>query len=148
MGPLSSATAGRALAAGWPDALVRTVGESGRGFVEAVADGWVSPLQTTVLDGAPVEMAATASGEVVVLGVSGGGPAEAGTPIPYDASSIVLGRAIAEALVEHRPRRLLVDLGGLDVHDAGAGLLAALGATSAGAELTGGVGGLAGLSAV
>jgi glycerate kinase len=148
MGPLSSATASRALAVGWPEALVRTVGESGRGFVEAVADGWASPLQTSVLDGAPVEMAATASGEVVVLGVSGGGPAEAGTPIPYDASSVVLGRAIAEALVEHRPRRLLVDLGGLDVHDAGAGLLAALGATSAGAELTGGVRGLAGLSAV
>ena len=71
-----------------------------------------------------------------------------GSPIPYGSGSLLLGRAIATILTEHRPRRLLVDLAGIDVHDAGAGLLAGLGARSSGADLTTGVAGLTGLSAV
>jgi glycerate kinase len=153
IGPLSSATAGGALATGWPGADVVPVGEAGTGFVEATADGWQSPLQTGVLDGivmewsvAGVDVGAGADG---VLGVSAGGSlSQTDSPIPYEASSLVLGQAIAAVLSEHRPRRLLVDLAGIDVHDAGAGLLAALGARTAGGELAGGVNGLSGLDAV
>ena len=84
-----------------------------------------------------------------MLAVSGvGGAAVEGSPIPYGSGSLLLGRAIATILTEHRPRRLLVDLAGIDVHDAGAGLLAGLGARSSGADLTTGVAGLTGLSAV
>ena len=51
-------------------------------------------------------------------------------------------------LTSQRPDRLLLDLAGMDVHDAGAGLLAGLGARASGADLTAGVAGLAGLTAV
>ena len=147
MGALSSAEAGRALAAGWPDAELRPVGEAGRGFVEATADGWDGTLQSAVWDGLPVEWAVR--GADAVLAVSGvGGVAVEGSPIPYASGSLFLGRAIAMVLTEHRPRRLFVDLAGVDVHDAGAGLLAGLGARSSGADLTTGVAGLSGLSAV
>jgi glycerate kinase len=147
MGALSSAQAGRALAAGWPGAEVRPVGEAGQGFVEATADGWGGPAQRAVWDGLPVEWATRS--DAAVLAVSGiAGAAVEGSPIPYDAGSLLLGRAIATILTEHRPRRLLVDLAGLDVHDAGAGLLAGLGARSAGADLRAGVAGLTGLAAV
>ncbi len=159
MGPLSSAAAGKALASGWPGAVTRAVGEAGRGFVEATADGWGSVLQTAVVDGAVLESARAA--DAVVLGVSGvfdelGVLGESGvdaharpeSPIPYQASSFVLGQAIGALLAEDRPKRLLVDLAGLDVHDAGAGLLAGLGARSSGGRLSDGVAGLSGLTAV
>ncbi|MDN5764014.1 MAG: glycerate kinase [Microlunatus sp.] len=148
MGPLSSAQAGRALASGWPGAQVRTAGEAGAGFVEATADGWEAPLQRAVLDGLPVESAVSAAGAAVV-GVSRlRAPAGDNSPIPYHASSAVLGRAVASILREYRPRRLLVDLAGLDVHDGGAGLLAELGAHGEGGDLDAGVAGLGGLDAV
>ena len=147
MGPLSSAEAGRALAAGWPGAELRPVGEAGRGFAEATADGWGDTLQGAVWDGLPVEWAVR--GADAVLAVSGvGGAAVEGSPIPYGSGSLLLGRAIATILTEHRPRQLVVDLAGIDVHDAGAGLLAGLGARSSGADLTTGVAGLTGLTAV
>lgn len=148
MGPLSSAVAVRVLAGGWPGATVRTVGEAGRGFVEATADGWASGVSTTMLDGAVVEVALTHSEDTAVLGITAGGPVETGSPIPYDASSVVLGRAIRSLLSEHRPQRLLVDLTGIDVHDAGAGLLAGLGAVADGARITSGAAALTGLTAV
>lgn len=146
MGPLSSSVAGQALATGWSSTTIRAVGEAGRGFVEATADGWGSPLETAVLDGAVLETACT--GGSAVLGLSTVRRVPAGSPIPYQASSVLLGRAIAALLAQRRPRRLLVDLAGVDVHDAGAGLLAGLGATGSGAGLTGGVAGLNGLDAV
>ena len=147
MGPLSSRQAGRALAAGWPGAETRSAGEAGDGFVEATADRWGVELRTGVLDGVLLEWAI--DGDRVALGLGGagvvGGPAG---PIPYAAGSLDLGRAIATMLAEQRPRQLLVDLTGRDVHDAGAGLLAGLGAVGTGADLTGGVAGLAGVTAV
>jgi len=147
MGALSSAEAARALATGWPGAELRPVGEAGRGFVEATADGWGRLRQNAVWDGLPVEWAI--HGVDAVLAVSGvGGAAVEGSSIPYGSGSLLLGRAIATILTEHRPRRLLVDLAGIDVHDAGAGLLAGLGARSSGADLTSGVIGLTGLTAV
>lgn len=147
MGALSSAEAGRALAVGWPGAELRPVGEAGRGFAEATADSWGAVLQSALWDCLPVAWATR--GDDAVLTVGGfGGVAVEGSPIPYGSSSLLLGRAIATVLTEHRPRRLLVDLAGIDGHDAGAGLLAGLGAVSSGADLTAGVTGLTGLSAV
>jgi len=147
MGSLSSASAGQALAVGWPGADTVAIGEAGLGLVEATADGWGVPLQTGVLDGALFEWAVT-DGQAV-LGIRGpSGPPAADSPIPYEATSLPLGRAVATVLAEHRPRQLFVDLAGLDCHDGGAGLLAGLGAVATGAELTGGVAGLAGIDGV
>ena len=145
MGPLSSAAAGRALSVGWPGADTIAVGESGFGLVEATADAWGVPLQTGVLDdGTPLEWAV--ADDQAVLGLRGfsGSPA-ADSPIPYQASSLPLGRAIRTVLTEHRPRRLLIDLAGLDCHDGGAGMLAGLGARAGSADLTCGVAGLRGI---
>lgn len=147
MGPLPSSVAARGLATGWPGATTRVVGEAGRGFVEATADGWQVPVQTAVLEGAVLQTARTA--DAVVLGLSAARPSRSDSPIPYASSSTLLGDAIAAALSgERRPRRLLVDLAGSDVHDAGAGLFAALGATGSGASLTDGVTGLRGLTGI
>lgn len=147
MGPLSSASAGRALARGWPGAEVVAVGEAGLGVVEATADGWGVPLQTGVLDGALFEWAVTDDRAALGLRGPGGLPAT-DSPIPYEATSLPLGRAVATLLSEHRPRQLLVDLAGLDCHDGGAGLLAGLGARAAGAELAGGVAGMTGIEEI
>lgn len=147
MGSLSSARAGRALAVGWPGAEVRSVGEAGHGFLEATADGWGAEIQSAVWDGLPVEW--SACDDQAVLRVAGPtGAVPEGSPIPYAAGSLPLGRALAALLSLVRPRRLLVDLTGLDVHDAGAGLLAGLGARARGASLEDGVAGLTGLADV
>ena len=146
MGPLPSSVAANSLATGWPEATTRTVGEAGQAFVEATADRWQAPLQTAVLDGALLQTARSA--DAVVLGLSAARPNRPDSPIPYASSSLLLGRAIETELRAHRPRRLLVDLAGVDGHDAGAGLLAGLGATGSGASLTDGVAGLTGLTGV
>lgn len=143
IGPLAATRVGAVLAEGWPGAEVRPVGEAGGTFVEAVAAGWRVPLQTAVWHGVPVEWAATA--QEAALAVRGTAASPATGPIPYAASSVALGRAAAELLAGRRPRRLLLDLAGLDTHDAGAGLLAGLGATAAGADLDRGAVGLTGL---
>ncbi|VFA96105.1 Glycerate kinase [Nocardia farcinica] len=56
-----------------------------------------------------------------------------GRPLPLDASSLGLGQAIAQAL-RHRPRRLVLALGGSAGTDGGMGMLAALGFTFADAS--------------
>lgn len=144
MGALTSAQAARALATGWPGAELRPVGEAGQGFLEATADRWATRIRTAVWDGLPVEWSVADEGAVLRVAGPEGPPTE-GSPIPYAASSLLLGRAITTLVTGHRPARLLVDLTGLDVHDAGAGLLAGLGARADGAVLDAGVGGLTGL---
>ncbi|MBP2194012.1 glycerate kinase [Nocardia goodfellowii] len=56
-----------------------------------------------------------------------------GRPLPLDASSLGLGQAISQAL-RHRPRRLVLALGGSASTDGGMGMLAALGFTFADAR--------------
>ena len=147
MGALTSAQAARALATGWPGAELRPVGEAGHGFVEATADRWGAEVQSAVWDGLPVEWS-TGRGTAVLRVASPGGQPAAGSPIPYEAGSLLLGRAIATLVTRERPGRLLVDLTGIDVHDAGAGLLAGLGARGRGGPLDAGVAGLTGLTGV
>jgi glycerate kinase len=142
IGPLRSAAAGAVLASGWTGSDVRVLplGTSAAGFIDAYAD----LLGVTVEQAMAGEMLITTahSGDVAVVHVSG---PEFGPGIPYAATSWPIGEAIAAVLRDGRPEHLVVDLGGLAVHDGGAGLLAALGA-NADQPLDQGVHGLMGLS--
>ncbi len=127
VGSLSSARAGAAIGSGWAGADVRVlpIGEAGEGFVLGYADLIGAEVEADVEHGCLVSHAGTAAEVAVqVAGSEGAGP------LPLTATSEPLGKALARILAERRPERLLVDLSGLPVHDAGAGLLAALGATA------------------
>jgi glycerate kinase len=125
IGSLTSSEAGHAIASGWSTADVRVlpVGDSGTGFVRAYAD---------LLD---AEVEAAVDGDVVVTTAAAGGTVltqvlrpDGGHGLALTASSRPLGEVLAGILPDQRPHQLVVDLSGLPVHDAGAGLLAALGA--------------------
>ena len=137
---LSSAEAGACLAEGWSGhrTAVVPVGEAGAGFVGAAAATW-GAVEEPVVVADRVGTRASA-GDRTVVGLPGAGVAEG--PIPSAASSVALGRLLAETLPTSGA--LLVDLVSDDVHDGGAGTLAALGA-EADVDLTAGVGGLVGL---
>ena len=141
VGGLSSAEAGACLAEGWADrrTAVVPVGEAGAGFVAAAAATW-GTVEEPVVVGGRVGVRAVA-GDRTAVALPGPGVAEG--PVPTAASSFPLGLLVAETLPTSGA--LLVDLVGDDVHDGGAGLLAALGA-EADVDLTAGVAGLAGLS--
>jgi glycerate 2-kinase len=126
VGSLNSSQASRAIASGWSTADVRVlpVGDSGAGFARAYADLLEAELELAV-DGDVMVATATAGGTALTQ-VSG--PGDRSGLALTTASSWPLGKAVAAILRDQRPDRLLVDLGGLQVHDAGAGLLAALGA--------------------
>lgn len=143
IGALSSAVAGRALASAWDRARVNVlpVGEAGGRFVPAWADQHGTDL-TELASGDHLVRTAVAD-SAAALGVLG---PPAGEGLAYDASSRPLGDALA-TLLTGSPRRVYLDLGGLWVHDGGAGLLAALGAT-ANRPLNRGVAALRGLTNV
>jgi glycerate 2-kinase len=143
IGALSSPQAGELIASGWRphgDVSVLPVGEAGSGFVAAYADLADVDLSTELVDGLVVTTGAGSdSGLVQILG------SDHGTGIPYGHTSQPLGHAIATLIDQQAPAQLVVDLASLWVHDAGAGLLAALGA-SGDRPLDRGVDGLHGLS--
>ncbi|MGI3782644.1 MAG: glycerate kinase [Janthinobacterium lividum] len=141
LGGLSSAAAGRCLAQGWSgrSTAVVPVGEAGAGFVTSSADR-LGALEEPVVLGDRVGLR-THGGGLTAVALPGPGAGQG--PVPYAASSLPLGRLVVETLPERGT--LLVDLVSDDVHDGGAGLLAALGA-HADVDLTGGVAGLTGLS--
>jgi glycerate 2-kinase len=143
MGALSSRQAGEVIAMGWlPRAHVSVlpIGEAGAGFVAAYADLVGVTTSTEIADGITVRTAIGPNASAVqVLGTS----RSAG--IPYEQSSRPIGEAIGALLGNNRPARILVDLAGLWVHDAGAGMLSALGAT-ADRPLDRGINALSGLS--
>jgi glycerate kinase len=145
MGPLSSRQAGEAIASGWlpvSEVSVLPMGDAGAGFTAAYADLIGVATSSWESDGATVTTAqGPDTAAVQVLGPNHG------PGIPYELSSGPIGEAIGTLLTGRTPFRLLVDLAGLWVHDAGAGLLAALGAT-ADRPLNRGVAGLDGLSEV
>jgi len=141
MGALSSQEAGTALAAGWSSAatVVLPAGASGAGFVPAVADLLGTTAESSAVPGGVVTRARR--DETAALLVEGS--AQDGG-LPLHATSAVLGHALVDLLAGPRLRRVYLDLAGLDVHDGGAGLLGALGAT-ADVPLDAGVAGLTGL---
>lgn len=128
VGGLASADAGRAV---------------GRAFADAGAQVAVVPVGVR---GAALADALAALGEdaVVVGGAEPPGPPVTG--VDPHSSSLALGAAVAAALAA-RPAHLVVDLTGLRSHDAGAGLLSALGA-DADAPLDAGAAALASLTRV
>ncbi len=142
IGAFSSAEAGGLLASGWSGSDVRVlpVGASADGFFDAYAAVLGADVEQAMSGELLISTARSADTAVVHVAGPGFGPG-----IPYAASSRSIGNAMLSLLTAGRPDRLIVDLGGLAVHDAGAGLLAALGAT-ADRPLDQGVHGLAGLS--
>jgi glycerate kinase len=127
IGALSSRRAGDLIASGWPAAQVRVlpVGEAGRGFVEAYADAFGARVDTVADASGVTALAATEPGSAMSWE-----PATAPTePIPYASTSWAWGAALGDVLVR-RPPVVYVDLAGPIVHDAGAGALAALGASA------------------
>jgi glycerate 2-kinase len=128
IGALTSRQAGEAIGSGWSGADVRVlpVGDSGTSFLAAYADLLGAPVEGAVDAGHLVSTVAV--GRLAALQVSGSA-AEPGLKVT--ASSRPLGTALARML-DPRPQRLVVDLSGLAAHDAGAGLLGALGAVADG----------------
>jgi glycerate kinase len=123
---LSSRQAGEVIASGWlpgADVSVLPIGDAGAGFVSAYADLAGMTTASRVSSGVIVTTG-TASGTGVVQVLGSG----RGVGIPYQESSRPIGEAVAAMVENQAPQRILLDLAGLWVHDAGAGLLAALGA--------------------
>jgi len=141
VGGLTSAVAGRCLAEGWAgrQTAVVPVGEAGAGFVTSVADR-LGGAEEPVVVGDRVGVRAY-GGALAAVALPGPGVGEGA--IPYAASSLPLGRLVAETVPD--AGTLLIDLVSDDVHDGGAGFLAALGA-DADVDLTAGVAGLDGLN--
>lgn len=128
IGALTSLQAGRIIASGWSSAAavdVIALGEAGAGFVSAFAEQRGASLEVSAV-GATTVTVAELDG-VAALNVSGEHPHE---DLPYDSSSRALGEALNQLVAARHPRRVYVDLIGVAVHDAGAGLLAGLGATA------------------
>lgn len=140
---LSSRQAGELIASGWrpsADVSVLPAGEAGGAFVAAYADLAGLTISTELVDGLIVTSGVGSNtGLVQVLG------SDQGTGIPFGQTSRPIGEAIAALIRREAPPQLVVDLTGLWVHDAGAGLLAALGAVGD-RPLDEGVDGLVGLS--
>jgi glycerate 2-kinase len=143
IGAMSSRQAAEAIASGWrpggADVSILPIGEAGAGFVTAYADQLGISVSTCVIDGVMVTTGRGADHAVVQVLGSG-----RGVGIPYRESSRPIGEAIAAVIGSEPLHRILVDLAGLWVHDAGAGMLAALGAV-ADRPLDQGVEGLSGL---
>ncbi|MEV1287861.1 glycerate kinase [Micromonospora sp. NPDC049679] len=149
-GTLSAPEVAAAVAAGWhehapaDETLLRPLADGGPGFVEVLAsavDGRRLPVATVDPLGRP------AAGEILLAGDASTGIAATGVTAyvesaqacglhllsaeerdPKRTTSYGLGLLIAAA-VETGARRIVVGLGGSATNDAGAGMLAALGAT-------------------
>jgi glycerate 2-kinase len=143
IGALSSRQAGELIASGWrptADVAVLPVGQAGDAFVAAYSDLAGVRISTELVDGIIVT-----SGVGLDTGLVQVHGSDRGTGIPFGQTSRPIGEAIAALLGKQAPAQLLVDLAGVWVHDAGAGLLAALGAVGD-RPLDEGVDGLIGLS--
>lgn len=145
IGALSSRQAGEVIASGWSsvaEVSVLPIGDAGDGFAAAYADLAGLTISSRTIDGVTVMTGHKPDTGVVQVR----GP-NRGAGIPYQQSSRPIGEAIASLLGKRAPHQMLVDLAGLWVHDGGAGLLAALGAT-ADRPLDQGVAGLEGLNQI
>ncbi len=163
-GTLTAVEAADAIAEGWrrttsDEITIVPMADGGSGFVDVLHNaiggeilavivrgplGSRVPATLLVADGTAYIEAAQACGLSLLPSV-GTGPARG---VVEGASTYGVGQLVVEAIAADA-RRIVVGLGGTGTNDGGAGLLAALGATSepAGA-LTAGVSGLAALGAV
>jgi glycerate kinase len=136
VGTLSSLRAGQIIASGWAgaDVVVVAIGEAGAGFVTAFADQLGTPLEVSAAGAATIAWAEREG--IAVLNMT----SEPSAVSVENRSSLALGEALAQLLAEVRPGRIYLDIGNWAVADAGAGLLAALGATADGPLDHGGAG--------
>ncbi len=151
--------AAAAIEEGWrrrdPEAevLVAPMADGGPGFIDvlsAVVDG--SLLSVTVRGPLGEDTPATVllAGETAYIETAQACGLHLVKPKqrrPEDATTYGVGQLIAAA-VDAGAKRIILGLGGSGTNDAGAGLLAALGATATGGDLAAGATGLAGLTAV
>ena len=156
LGGLSAYEVGSCLVEAWEghDTVAIPMGESGAGWLQAVADLVGEDVALLPLDPAASRDPADA---VVSLVTAGRGVTavaveatrtEPARGIDWSAGSAPLGEALRAALTDGPvPDSVVVDLAGLTNHDAGAGFLQALGAR-ADVDLTGGVAGLGSVQSV
>lgn len=149
IGALTSAEAGQAIAAGWQQArpdtqfAVVSLGEAGEGFAQAIADQVAGEVElSTAPEGLITQVRTEEIAVVAVEPITGSPPPRGLDPT---ASSAPIGRVLAELLRAGPVHQVLVDLGGIHCHDAGAGLLGALGAV-ADRPLTQGYAGFTGIT--
>jgi glycerate 2-kinase len=146
IGDLSSRQAGEIIASGWSsvaEVSVLPIGDAGDGFASAYADLAGLATSSKMIDAIMMTTGHGPDTGIVQLRGPHRSPG-----IPYQQSSRPIGEAIAGLLLgKQAPGRMLVDLAGLWVHDGGAGLLGALGAT-ADRPLDRGVAGLGGLNQI
>ena len=150
-GTLSAVEAAEAIATGWlrrvPGAEIVKVplSDGGPGFVDVLHAALGGELlAVTVPDpyGVPVPATVLRVGEAVGLHLT-----EKPERRPMVASSRGVGELV-RAAIDDGAGRVVVGAGGTATNDGGAGMLAALGATSTGAVLDAGPAGLAGLEGV
>ena len=153
-GTLSAVEAAAAIAEGWSrrspgDDLVQVpMSDGGPGFVDVLHAALGGELEVvTVPDpyGVPVPGAVLRVGETAYLECAQAVGLHLTVPEdrrPEVGTTVGLGRLLAAA-VDGGARRVVVGLGGSATNDAGAGLLAALGATAGSGDLAGGAAGLA-----
>lgn len=145
---VSSARAGAAMGVAFAErgaqVAVVPIGAAGRGFSVAAADLLGSSVEVLTTD--EVMFTLTRTPQVAVLTASDPGAPDPSSAINRSSTSTTLGRAAAVVLDEG-VEELVLEVGATDLHDGGAGLLAAWGAT-ADAPLDAGVDGLAGIGSL
>jgi glycerate 2-kinase len=158
-GTLSAVEAAAAIEEGWrrrdPQAvvLVAPMADGGPGFIDvlaAVVDGTLLAVTVRGPLGTEVPAAVLVAGETAYVETAqacGLHLVEPADRRPEDGSTYGVGQLVAAA-VEAGAKRIILGLGGSGTNDAGAGLLAALGATGEGGSLEAGAKGLQALTAV
>jgi glycerate kinase len=158
-GTLTAVEAAAAIEEGWrrrdpgAEVLVAPMADGGPGFIDVLASVVKGTLLVVTVRG-PLgeEVPATMllAGEIAYVETAqacGLHLVEPEKRRPEEATTYGVGQLITAA-VDAGARRIILGLGGSGTNDAGAGLLAALGATATGGSLDAGAAGLAGLTAV
>jgi glycerate kinase len=158
-GTLTAVEAAAAIEEGWrrkdPNAevLVAPMADGGPGFIDvlsAVVDGTLLSVTVRGPLGDDTPATVLVAGETAYVESAqacGLHLVEPKLRRPEDATTYGVGQLIAAA-VDAGAKRIILGLGGSGTNDAGAGMLAALGATAAAGSLESGAAGLAGLTAV
>ncbi|WP_433021680.1 glycerate kinase family protein [Kribbella sp. CA-294648] len=158
-GTLTAVEAAAAIEEGWrrrdpqAEVLIAPMADGGPGFIDVlstVVDGRLLSVVVRGPLGAEVPATVLVGGETAYIETAqacGLHLVEPADRRPEDASTYGVGQLIAAA-VDAGAKRIILGLGGSGTNDAGAGLLAALGATAVGGSLEAGAKGLAELTEV
>jgi glycerate 2-kinase len=158
-GTLTAVEAAAAIEEGWrrrdpgAEVLVAPMADGGPGFIDvlsAVVDGTLLSVTVRGPLGDDVPATVLVAGETAYVETAqacGLHLVEPKERRPEDATTYGVGQLIAAA-IDAGAKRIILGLGGSGTNDAGAGLLAALGATAVGGDLTKGATGLGALTEV